>query len=72
MKAILEFNLEDPEDTLAYAKCLKASDMASFIWELQHNFWRKWKHDETDFTLDRYKEALWDLMEEHNLNTDEL
>ena len=46
--------------------------MAMFIWELKHNFWRQWKHDETDFNLETYKEALADLLDEHSINVDEL
>ena len=72
MKAILEFDLENPEDRMSHLRCVKSLDMACFIWELKHNFWRKWKHDETDFTLDNYKEALYELMEEYNINTYEL
>jgi hypothetical protein len=72
MKAILKFDLENPEDRMSHLRCVKSSDMACFIWELKHNFWRKWKHDETDFNLDNYKEALYELMEEHNINTYEL
>jgi len=48
MKAILEFNLDDPEDSQNHLRCIHATNMASFIWELKHNFWRKWKHDDTD------------------------
>ena len=51
---------------------VKAQDMASLLWEIKHNFWRKWKHDETDFNLDNYKEALADLMDEYNINIDNL
>ena len=72
MKAKLEFNLLEPEEAQAHLQCVKANKMACFIWELKHNFWRKWKHNETDFNLDSYKEALTDLMEEHNINPDEL
>jgi len=72
MKEILKFDLNDEDDKISHKECIKAPDMAQFIWELKHNFWRKWKHDETDFTLDNYKEALCDLMEEHNINPDEL
>jgi len=71
MKAILEFDLDNEDDKISHKECIKASDMAGFIWELKHNFWRKWKHDETDFTLESYKEAMYDLLEEHKLNTDD-
>jgi len=72
MKAILKFDLDNIEDEKDHMRCMKSSDMACFIWELKHNFWRKWKHDDTDFTLDNYMEALHDLMEEHNVHIDEL
>jgi hypothetical protein len=72
MKAILKFDLEDHDEKMEHLRCIKSTDMALFISELNHNFWRKWKHDETDFNLDNYKEALGDLMEEYNININEL
>jgi len=72
MKAILEFDLDNPEDLKSHLRCVKSSDMASFIWELKHNFWRKWKHDEDAFNLSNYKEALGELMEEYGINMDDL
>ena len=71
MKAIIKYNLET-NDEMTMKRVMKSTDMASFIWELQHNFWRKWKHDETDFNLDTYREALGDLLDAHNINIDEL
>ena len=72
MKAKLEFDMADQEDNQWHLQCVNASKMASFIWELKHNFWRKWKHDERNFNLETYKEALQELMDEHNINPDEL
>ena len=72
MKATLTFDLDDPQDVESHLQCVKAAKMAGFIWELKHNFWRKWKHNEEDFTLDNYKEALAELMDEHNINVYEL
>tara|TARA_R110000803_G_scaffold96634_1_gene164786 strand:+ start:396 stop:620 length:225 start_codon:yes stop_codon:yes gene_type:complete len=72
MKATLKFDLENQEDKRSHMRCVKSLDMASFIWELQHNFWRKWKHNEEFFTLDRYQEALGELMEEHSINLEDL
>ena len=71
MKAIIKYNLDNNDDEMAMKRAMKSTDMA-FIWELQHNFWRKWKHDETDFNLDTYREALGDLLDAHNINIDEL
>jgi len=72
MKAILKFDLDNAEDRVEHLKCVNATNMASFIWELKHNFWRQWKHDETDFTLDEYKEALHELMRKHSIDIDAL
>jgi hypothetical protein len=72
MKAILEFDLENPEDRMSHLRCVKSLDMACFIWELKHNFWRKWKHDESNLTLESYKEAMCSLIEEHNINIEDL
>ena len=71
-KGILEYDLTNADDEMAMKRAMKSTDMASFIWEPQHNFWRKWKHDETDFNLDTYREALGDLLDAHNINIDEL
>jgi len=72
MKATLEFDFTQPEDRMDHKRCIRSSDMAMFIWELKNNFWRKWKHDETDFTLDNYKDALYGLLQEYHIDIDDL
>ena len=72
MKAVLEFDLDDHDDKQNHLRCVHSTDMAMFISELKHNFWRKWKHDETDFNLDNYKDALYELMQEYNIDIDNL
>lgn len=72
MKARLEFDYEIEGDESRHKQCIKANDMASFIWELNNNFWRKWKHDESDFNLGTYMEALSLLMDDYNINPDDL
>ena len=72
MKAALTFDLNDQEEADSHLRCIKAAEMAGFIWQLKNNFWRKWKHNEENFTLDSYKEALAELLDEHNINIDEL
>lgn len=71
-KGILEFDLDNKDDEMAMKRAMKSTDMASFIFELQNNFWRKWKHNDTDFNLDTYKESLGDLLDEYNIKIDEL
>ena len=71
-KGILEYDLTNADDEMAMKRAMKSTDMAMFIWELKHSFWRKWKHDDTNFNLDTYRESLGELLEEHNINIDEL
>ena len=67
MKAILKFDLDNPDDVEAHLNCVNAENMANFIRELRYNFWRNWKHNEDEFTLNNYKEALEELIKEHNI-----
>ena len=34
MKAILKFDLSDPDDDMAYKKCIKANDMAHALFQI--------------------------------------
>lgn len=36
MKAILEFNLDEPFDKEAHLRCIKSTDLALVIWDLDH------------------------------------
>ena len=66
MKAILEFNLEEPEDRMAHLRCVKSRDMAAVLFELTHNTGRKCE------TVDDVFDELNGLLEDHNINIDEL
>lgn len=61
-------------DEVREAKMLvKAGDMASLLWEIKHNFWRKWKHkSDEEFTLEDYREELCDIYHEHGIDIDDL
>ena len=51
-------------------RMIKSLDMALFIFELQNNLWRKFKHSDYDYTP--YKEAINELLKEYNINIDVL
>ena len=42
MKAILEFNLDNPEDVMAHKRATKATDMALVLFEITHNRKKLW------------------------------
>ena len=71
-KATIEYDLSNADDVMEMKQSMQASTMAMFIWELKNNFWRKWKHDDSDFNLETYREALGELLDEYNINPDEL
>ena len=61
------FETEDPQEARRLAK---AMDMASFIWELKHNAWRKFKH--TDYDYEKAWDAINELLEEFHIDIDDL
>ena len=71
-KATIKYDLSNADDVMELKQSMQANDMATFIWELKNNFWRKWKHDDSDFNLETYREALSELLDEHNINPEEL
>ena len=64
MKAILEFNLDDPEDRMAHFRCIKASEMASALFEIVYNA-NRYVVD-----VDQYQERINEAVKD--LNIDEL
>jgi hypothetical protein len=77
-KAILEFDLNDPDDTLAYNRCNKSLDMALALWELCHNSCKGLlynceakemnSHEAVYMVFDR----IYEILQENNINLDEL
>lgn len=78
MKAILEFDLTDPDDRTDHMIAVHANDMLSVLWELLYNSKKdlEWKIESENLnaydTLDKVYEKLADLLDEHSLNIDSL
>lgn len=83
MKATLEFDLNDPDDTRAHIRCVKSTNMAIVLWELQTNLKKKCEHmieyksinDEKFDHWDAFEiifEQISELYEEQNINVDDL
>ena len=82
MKAILEFDLNDADDQRAHMRCVKATEMALFIWELRNNMRKRMLHeacgrgekDGKDYEAGIY--LAWDMLnelfEEYDINTENL
>ena len=79
MKAVIEFDLTDPEDKNRFKRCGKSLEMAIVIFDFLYNS-RKWverKLDAND-TIDGYKtleivyEKFRELLEEQHIDIDDL
>jgi len=60
-----------PKNNSEAIMMLSANKMKWTLWELKHNFWRTWKHDESSLNLDTLKERISALLYEHGIS-DEL
>ncbi len=67
MKAILKFDLDDPEDARAHLRCVKALNMAIVLFDLVYNF-RK----QSDENMDELYRLINEELENAGLNIDEL
>lgn len=83
MKAILEFDLNDHDDIISHKRATKALDMGMAIWELVYNTKKSilncveaaleedknlTPYDAVDIVYDK----IWEILNEHNVNIDEL
>lgn len=79
-KAILEFDLDNPEDRMAHFRCVKSLDMACVLFEITRNLKKKCEHicDGLESDSDKYDgvyvvfQQLHQLLDEHGINVDEL
>ena len=75
MKAILEYDLTNPDDRMAHLRAIKSTDMAIILFQMTANAYRKLEDDgESGYNqgIIETLEHLRDLMEEHSINLDEL
>ena len=69
-KAILEFDLDNLDDLAKFNRAVRADDMASCLWEITSNTWRKFKHVDGDIDYEDYKQAVWEEVQGYGLDMD--
>ena len=77
-KAILDYNLNDPDDLMAHKRAIKSLDMAIALWELIHNTKKglEWAMETKE--MDKYDalelvyEKIHEIMSEHNIIIEDL
>ena len=79
-KAILEFDLTDPDDARAHMRCVKATDMALVIWDIMHRMRKDcinvavMQDKSSDYIegINYTIEAIQEVINKYDINTDEL
>lgn len=77
-EAILKFDINDPDDRKAHFRAVKSLDMASALWNITHNTKKglEWSIDGKE--IDKYEvlemvfDKIYEILDDHNINTDEL
>ena len=77
-KAILEYNLNDPDDVMAHKRAIKSLDMALVLWEIIHNTKKslEWSMEEKEMdkydALEMVYEKVHETLSNYNIDLDEL
>ncbi len=82
-KAILEFDLNEPDDRMAHLRAVKSLDMASFIFQLTSNTKRELERELETYefqniqlkdyeVLNKVFEKIHEMVDEYGINIDEL
>jgi len=58
MKAVLEFNLDDPEDKMSHLRCVKATEMMITLWEMDQHLRSITKYASDSMSQETYDELV--------------
>ena len=78
-KAILEYDLNDPDDAMAHMRAVKSLDMALVLWEMAYNT-KKSLYNQIEFqeikdpyeVVDMLMKKLYEELNDRGLNMDQL
>jgi hypothetical protein len=77
MKAILEFNMDEIDDVTAHKRAIKSLDVIFVLSDFDNHLRSELKYNENlsevEYDLlDKTREKLYQIMNEHNVSIDEL
>jgi len=76
--ATLNFDLNDPDDNMAFMRAVKSTDMALALWEIAQNTKKSFQRELDDSDdksyelLDKVYERFWEIIQERGLKLDDL
>jgi hypothetical protein len=77
-KAILEFDLNDPDDRMEYMRCNKSLNMALALWEITHTTKKGLGYSMEGKNMDQYEtlefvfERIYEIINDHTINLYEI
>ena len=77
-EAILKYDLNDSDDTMAHMRAVKSLDMALALWDITHNTKKsiEWSLESKELNkyevLDLVYERIYEILDEHNIKMDDL
>jgi len=71
MKAILEFDLEDPDDAMSHRRCVSATDAFLVLHDICERF-RTLDKDDVNINPSDMRREFYDFLEDRSVNLDHL
>ena len=77
-EAILKYDLNDSDDTMAHMRAVKSLDMALALWDITHNTKKSIEWSLEGKEIDKYEvldivyEKIYEILEEHNIKMGDL
>lgn len=78
MKAVLEFDMNEPDDVEAHKRCVQSLDLAISLWDIEQELRRVTKYapdsmsQETYDELTKLREKFYEILTERNISLDSL
>jgi hypothetical protein len=76
MKATLEFNLDDPDDSMAHMRCVKSLDIGIVLFYITHNLRQETEDRRKPKTVNQAIEYIFnrivEVCDDYNININEL
>ena len=70
MKAILEFDLNEPDEREEHLRCVRALDLCLVLWDFDQILRSEIKYNDKDWQ--EVRDKLTEIMDEHGVNLDDL
>lgn len=70
-KAILEYDLNDPDDRIAHLRAITSLDLVLMMWKYDQHLRSEYKHGGNEGAYE-YRQKFIEMMNEYNIDLDQL